>query len=207
LTRYSHLNKKILTKMFFCLVRQRTEACFNFVYRGSHSDSSTREKNMKLTTTRNATLLISAALIAGCASNNPYQSSTPYSTPYSSSSSSSVQPRNNDIGVIESINLNRSGTNNPSSGAGAVIGGVVGGLLGNQIGGGTGKTVATVAGVVGGAVVGNNVEKNRNSASPDIYEIRVRMNNGNSTNLLQDNIGNLHVGDRVRVVDGRVYLY
>lgn len=165
---------------------------------------------MKLNTKTSLLILISTALMAGCASNNPYQTSTPYSSPYSTPYTNSAQPRDSNIGVIESINLTRSesGSGNSSgTGAGAVIGGVVGGLLGNQIGGGTGKTAATVAGLVGGAMVGNNIEKNRNVASQDMYEIRVRMNNGNNAILLQESIGNLHTGDRVRVVDGKAYLY
>lgn len=150
-------------------------------------------------------LLLGTGLIGGCASNSPYQTSTPYSTPYSAPHSSSSQTRYSNVGVIESIYVTRSETQN--SGAGAVVGGLVGGLLGNQIGSGNGRTAATVAGVVGGALVGNNVEKNRTSASSELYEIRVRMNNGESVNIAQDSIGNFRIGDRVNVVDGRVYLY
>lgn len=190
---------------FEVLVRQRTDGEIFFAYLDSHSDLFIQEKCMKSFITMSTLLLISTSLIGGCASNSPYQTSTPYSTPYPAPHSSSSQSRYSNVGVIESIYVTRSETQN--SGAGAVVGGLVGGLLGNQIGSGNGRTAATVAGVVGGAVVGNNVEKNRTSASSELYEIRVRMDNGDSVNIVQDSVVNLRIGDRIRVVDGRVYLY
>ncbi|CAN5851408.1 hypothetical protein BH11PSE12_BH11PSE12_28700 [soil metagenome] len=152
-----------------------------------------------------ALTLVTATLISGCASNGPTQTSTPYSTPYSAPYSSSNQSRNSNIGVIESIQITRA--EHASNGAGAVVGGLVGGLLGNQVGSGNGRTAATIAGAVGGAVVGNNVEKNRNTPTSDMYQIRVRLDNGDSTTVVQDSIQDLRVGNRVRVVDGRAYLY
>jgi len=53
-----------------------------------------------------------------------------------------------------------------------------------------------------GAVIGNEVEK----ASPrDRYRIRVRLDSGGVLDLADAGEGQLRVGDRVRVVDGRVY--
>lgn len=155
---------------------------------------------MKSTHTNSALMLVAATVLAGCASNGPQQYSAPYSAPYSSSYQSSTS-----YGSIESIHLVRgdSGT----SGAGAVVGGLVGGILGNQVGGGSGRTAATVVGAVGGAVVGNTIEQNRNTQGRDMYEVRVRMNNGDTMTVTQDSNFDLRVGDRVRVVDGRVYRY
>lgn len=149
--------------------------------------------------------MLITTMIGGCASNSPQQTSAPYSTPYSTPYSSSSQSRNSNVGVIESIYLSPAEHN--TSGAGAVVGGLLGGLLGNQVGGGSGRTAATVAGAVGGAVVGNNVEKNRNTQASEMYQIRVRLDNGDSITIVQDSIGDLRVGNRVRVVDGRAYLY
>lgn len=86
-----------------------------------------------------------------------------------------------------------------------MVGGLVGGILGNQVGGGNGKTAATVIGAVGGAMVGNNIEQNRNTQAADHYEIRVRMDNGDRMSVMQDNVADLRIGDRARVVDGHVY--
>jgi outer membrane lipoprotein SlyB len=107
-------------------------------------------------------------------------------------------------GSIESIEIiqTRSGT----SGAGAVAGGLVGALLGNQVGSGSGRTAATVAGAVGGAVVGNKVEDNRNQPQEQ-YKISVRMDNGDYRVVNQDSVYDLRVGNRVRLVDGRLYRY
>ena len=66
---------------------------------------------------------------------------------------------------------------------------------------------ATVAGVVGGAMVGNNIEKNRNQQGQNMVQIQVRMNNGDIINMVQESAGDLHVGNRVRVLDGRVLRY
>ena len=152
---------------------------------------------MKSTHTISALMLIATTVLAGCASNSPQQTSTSYSTPSQSNA--------NSYGAIESIQVMRADSN--SSGGGAVVGGLVGALLGNQVGSGSGRTAATVVGAVGGAVVGNNVEQNRNAQVADRYQIRVRLDNGDSTTVVQDSIVDLRVGNRVRVVDGRAYRY
>jgi outer membrane lipoprotein SlyB len=110
------------------------------------------------------------------------------------------------VGIVESIDIIRDSSN--TSGGGAIVGGLVGGLLGNQIGGGTGRTAATVAGAVGGAVVGNNVEGNRNAnGANDKVQVRVRLNSGESLVLVQNNLRNIRVGDRVRVENNQLYRY
>ncbi|MFC3108663.1 glycine zipper 2TM domain-containing protein [Undibacterium arcticum] len=152
---------------------------------------------MKSTHTISALMLIVTTGLVGCASNSPQQTSTSYATPSQSNTSS--------YGAIESIQVTRPANN--SSGTGAIVGGLVGGLLGNQVGSGNGRTAATVVGAVGGAVVGNNVEQNKNAQAPDMYQIRVRLDNGDSTTVAQSSIADLRVGNRVRVADGRVYRY
>ena len=148
---------------------------------------------MNSTRTVLALLITSSTLLAGCASN-----SAPAYSPSGAQSDSAT------YGTIDAIQETRAGPG--SSGAGAVAGGLVGALLGNQIGSGSGRTAATVAGAVGGAVVGNNVEKNRTQAQ-DAYQISVRLDNGDYRTIVQDNVNDLRVGSRVRVVDGRAYRY
>jgi outer membrane lipoprotein SlyB len=90
-----------------------------------------------------------------------------------------------------------------TSGAGAVAGAIVGGVLGHQIGSGRGDDAATAAGAVGGALVGNEIEKRR---SPDEhYRITVEFGDGRTGSFIQDSLGGIRVGDRVRVVDNRLY--
>lgn len=86
------------------------------------------------------------------------------------------------------------------SGLGAAGGAVLGGLLGNQIGGGHGRQLATVAGAVGGAVVGNQVEGNMKATTS--YEIKVRLDNGNTRTFHQNSAPRWAAGDRVKVVKG-----
>jgi outer membrane lipoprotein SlyB len=134
-----------------------------------------------------ALLLVATGILGGCATyDSQPASSAAYPSTYQSNGMRSAP-----------------GT----SGAGAIVGGLVGGLLGNQVGGGNGKTAATVVGALGGAYVGNNVEQNRNAAAPDMYRIRIRLDNGDSTAVTQDSVYELRVGDRVRVADGRAYRY
>lgn len=153
---------------------------------------------MKTNHTISALLLIATTVLNGCASTGPQQTSTPFNSP---SPSSEVNSRS--FGVVESIQITQQ--NSGSSGAGAVVGGLVGALLGNQVGSGSGRTAATVAGAVGGAVVGNNVEQNRNPQGQNAYQIRVRLDNGNRVNIVQESIADLKVGSRVQVIDGRVF--
>jgi len=99
------------------------------------------------------------------------------------------------ITAIDPIRTRPKGT-----GAGAVAGGVVGGVLGHELLGGT---AATVVGAAGGAVAGNNLERNyREGASG--YTVHVRLDDGRSRTITMTHVGDLHVGDRVRVDGGRV---
>jgi outer membrane lipoprotein SlyB len=100
-----------------------------------------------------------------------------------------------DTGRVVAIDVVRG--SGRSSGAGAVIGGVVGGVLGHQVGSGRGNDAATVAGAIGGAVVGNEVEKRRRD--DERYRVTVRLRDGREATFEQDSLGDLRVGDRVRV--------
>jgi outer membrane lipoprotein SlyB len=151
---------------------------------------------MKHLTTLAAVVIAGTAVLSGCASNTPSSSQQGY---YNSDQSNAAT-----YGVIDSIKVVQ--TKSGTSGAGAVTGGLVGALLGNQVGSGNGRTAATVAGAVGGAVVGNNVENNRNQPQ-DEYQISVRMDNGDYRIVNQDSVYDLRVGNRVRLVDGRLYRY
>lgn len=142
-------------------------------------------------------LMATGALLTGCASNS--------SQPYGNNSGYGNSNASAGYGVIDSIQVVQG--ENRTSGAGGVLGGVVGALAGSQIGSGSGRTAATVAGGLAGAVVGNNVEKNRNTAGPEMYQINMRMDNGEYRAVTQDSAYDLRVGNRVRIVDGRVYRY
>jgi outer membrane lipoprotein SlyB len=110
-----------------------------------------------------------------------------------------AQPKpaaSNRIGSIASVEPIRSRPQ--GSGAGAVIGGVLGAVVGNQFGHGVGRAAMTGAGVVGGAVAGNNVERNYKEGVVG-YRVSIRLDNGNTRTFERTQVGNLHVGDRVRL--------
>ena len=147
-----------------------------------------------------AVLVAASALLGGCAS-SPSQSSYAndgYRSGYDNTASMGY-------GTIESIQVTSGEAR--TSGAGAIVGGLVGALAGNQIGSGGGRTAATVAGGVAGAAVGNRVEQNRNAEGQQMYSVNVRLDNGEYRTVTQDSVYDLRVGNRVRIVDGRVYRY
>jgi outer membrane lipoprotein SlyB len=149
-------------------------------------------------------LLAAGAILGGCASpSQPYYGNDGYRDGYNTSSRDSASAG---YGTIESIQVTNGEAR--TSGAGAIVGGLVGALAGNQVGSGGGRTAATVAGGVAGAAIGNNVERNRNSNDgQQLYQVNIRLDNGEYRTIVQDNVYDLRVGNRVRIVDGRVYRY
>lgn len=105
-----------------------------------------------------------------------------------------------ECGVIDTINVVEQ--KGQGSGLGAAGGAVVGGLLGNQVGSGRGNTAATVVGAVGGAVVGNEVEKRVKSTKQ--YNVSVRMDDGNFKSLTFDTAPAFAIGEKVKVIDGKL---
>ncbi len=91
-----------------------------------------------------------------------------------------------------------------TSGGGAILGAILGAAVGHQVGDGNGRRVATGAGAIGGAVIGNNIERN-NNRDDQVFRVRVRMNNGRDYTAEYRRIGDLDVGDRVRIEDGQIF--
>lgn len=150
-----------------------------------------------------AAILATTAALSGCAGNAPFGNNNQgYNDGYNSRASSAPVQGS---GTIDSIQVVQGKA--PTGGGGAIIGGLVGALAGNQIGSGGGRAAATIAGGVGGALVGNNVEANRSNNAPEMYQINIHMENGDFRSVTQDTVGDLHVGNRVRIVDGRAYRY
>ncbi|MFO1217982.1 MAG: glycine zipper 2TM domain-containing protein [Burkholderiaceae bacterium] len=112
-----------------------------------------------------------------------------------------VAPRPDTVGAVKAIEPI---TETRSSGAGAVVGGLLGGVVGHQFGKGDGKKAMTVVGAVGGAVAGNEVEKSRNRKVLG-YRVKVQLDNGESRTYEPTQIGDLKVGDRVRIDQGQLH--
>jgi outer membrane lipoprotein SlyB len=138
-------------------------------------------------------MLAGAALLGGCA----------YPEPYPVYEGRPVVAQRTEYGVVESLEMYRGGGGAPI-GLGAIIGGIAGGIIGHQFGGGSGNTAATIAGAIGGAAVGHAVERTN---AGDRYRVIVRLDSGGTIGLDQVGEGELRVGDRVRIVNRRVYRY
>ena len=88
------------------------------------------------------------------------------------------------------------------SGVGAVAGGVLGGVLGHQVGSGRGNTAATIVGAGAGAYAGHQVEKNQKTTTS--YQVIVKMEDGKSRTFNFSKETSYRVGDRIKVVDGKL---
>ncbi|MCL4690315.1 MAG: glycine zipper 2TM domain-containing protein [Burkholderiales bacterium] len=88
------------------------------------------------------------------------------------------------------------------TGLGAVAGGVIGGVLGHQVGSGRGNTAATVVGAGAGAYAGHQVEKNQRSTTS--YQVVVKLEDGKTRTFNFTKETSWRVGDRVKVVDGKI---
>ena len=91
------------------------------------------------------------------------------------------------------------------SGAGAVLGAIVGGVVGNQFGSGSGRALTTIGGAVAGGGAGNAVEQ-RTRRGDEVYRVSVRFDDGSIRDFDYQQVGNLRVGDRVRLVDGQLHM-
>lgn len=102
--------------------------------------------------------------------------------------------------VIDTRTVKKEGE---GTGAGAVLGGVVGGVLGHQVGSGRGNDVATVLGAAGGAYAGHQIEKNQRATTQ--HQVVVKMEESGRTRYFNyANATRYRVGDKVRVVDGKL---
>ena len=88
------------------------------------------------------------------------------------------------------------------SGLGVIAGGVTGGIVGNQVGNGAGRDLATIAGVIGGAIAGNKIEEKVKKTT--VYDVTVKMDNGEEHLLRYKTAPGVIAGDKVRVENGHL---
>ena len=139
--------------------------------------------------------------LAGCATSG-YGSPGYGSAPPPSSSNASCY----DCGTVTRIEM--TGGGNVPSATGAVLGGLVGAaasreIADNQTDSEGRKNTATVAGAVAGAVAGNVIQKRVSGAT---YNVHVRMNDGRTTVVTQNDLGGIREGSYVRVYNGRAWV-
>ncbi len=177
-----------------------------------------------------AGMTAAAALLAACGSNptQPMASSYPSTPVYPSvssapstypSSSGTVQSapvaatENGRVTDIQQVQMGATSATNPSARnavVGGIIGAVVGNLAGKHINSGDNRTAATVLGAAGGAAVGNRVGQNQANtaaagAAGPAYRVTVQTDQGAWRTYEVGALGDLRVGDRVRVENGVIY--
>ncbi|GAB3091936.1 glycine zipper 2TM domain-containing protein [Lysobacter terrae] len=134
--------------------------------------------------------------LAGCASSPSSSGGGYYGGGYN-------QANCYDCGTVQRIEQ----VGQPTSGVtGAVLGGLVGAAAGREIADDKSKgrrNTATAAGAVAGAVAGSAIE--RNVRGPH-YNIYVRMDDGRTITVNQNDLNGVREGSYVRVNNGRVTL-
>ena len=143
---------------------------------------------------------VASLALTGCATSG-YGSPGYGSAPPPSSSASCY-----DCGTVTRIEM--TGGSSAPSATGAVLGGLVGAAAGrkiadNQTDSEGRKNTATVAGAVAGAVAGNAIQKRVSGAN---YNVHVRMNDGRTTVVTQNDLGGIREGSYVRVYNGRAWV-
>ncbi len=85
---------------------------------------------------------------------------------------------------------------------GTVAGGLSGAAAGNRADGGNGNAATTILGTVAGAITGDETE--RNVKKRYAYRVTVRMDDGSFRTVSLSSPPTLAVGDKVRVVEGKL---
>ena len=90
--------------------------------------------------------------------------------------------------------------------AGGIIGAVVGSVVGKNVNNGGNRSAATVLGAGAGAAIGNRSGQNAAAASAtSAYRVTVQTDQGVQRTYEVGTLGDLRVGDRVRVENGVIY--
>ncbi|WP_052367408.1 outer membrane lipoprotein [Algiphilus aromaticivorans] len=153
--------------------------------------------------------LVFGALLVGCtgealesqpvdaAEEAAEQASAPstQSQPTAAASARPAAPRCDNCGTVASITpIERKGE---GTGAGAIGGAAAGGVIGHQIGGGSGKKIATVVGAIAGGYAGHKAEERIRSKT--VYEVAIRMDNGQTRRFEMVDAGHLREGQKVAI--------
>jgi len=149
-----------------------------------------------------ATLAIGLSFATGCATSGQGYGS---SGGYNANASGYNNGYCNTCGVVTRIETGV-GSRAPNA-TGAVVGGLVGAVAGRELAknntDSTGRTnTATVAGAAAGALIGNAIQNRAGTG----YNVFVRLDNGQQLVAMQDDLGNIREGSRVRVDNGRAYM-
>jgi len=152
-----------------------------------------------------ATALLASLAAAGCATTSPG-----YGPGYGSSYPAPSNAACYDCGTVTRIEVtSTTGTSSVPNATGAVLGGIVGAAAGHELAKDSSQgrqNTATVAGAVAGAVAGNAIQNSAQARAAGSYNVYVRMNDGRTTVVTQNDLGGIREGSYVRVYNGRAWL-
>jgi outer membrane lipoprotein SlyB len=146
------------------------------------------------------------------ASAPPYGNSQTYGNQGSGNAQSYASAQPGESGRVVSINdvsLRGGGGGGSGPGNGTMVGGLLGGLGGIAIGASGGRglgggLIGGVLGAVGGAIAGTIIENHTNIGGGGRgIEVTVQKDNGQTVTVAQRDDGDVQLGDRVQVVQGR----
>lgn len=115
---------------------------------------------------------------------------------------------------IQTVQMGATSATNPGVGravVGGIIGAVVGSVIGKNIDNGHSRAGATVLGAAGGAAIGNSTARNSEAntaaagAGGPAYRVTVQTDQGAWRTFEVGALGDLRVGDRVRVENNVIY--
>jgi outer membrane lipoprotein SlyB len=112
----------------------------------------------------------------------------------------------NDCGTVTRIEVVSGGGSGLPNATGAVVGAVVGAAAGRELADDESKgrqNTATAVGAVAGALAGNAIQ---NRVQGDgTYRVTVRLDDGRTTVVTQNDLGGIREGSYVRVYNGRAW--
>jgi|SwirhisoilCB3_FD_contig_71_2243650_length_591_multi_3_in_0_out_0_1 outer membrane lipoprotein SlyB len=153
-----------------------------------------------------ATALLSSLALASCATTSPGYGNEYGSVPPPASSTANCY----DCGTVTRIEVaSTTSTSGVPNATGAILGGIVGAAAGHELtkDSSQGKqNTATVAGAVAGAVAGNAIQNHAQAQAAGSYNVYVRMDDGRTTVVSQNDLGGIREGSYVRVYNGRAWL-
>lgn len=153
---------------------------------------------------RVAVPLLAASLLGACAV-APRSNNGGWSQTYPGSGSPNYTTS---FGTVTGIEMARDGGSAAPTGSGAVIGGIVGAVAGRAMAGSSTdgyrqRNVATALGAAVGAFMGHQVERHNQREAAGV-RVTIALDRGGNVTLEQRDIGDIRVGDRVRVEGDRV---
>ncbi len=148
-----------------------------------------------------AAALTACLAAAGCATSPGYANNGDYGA------AAPTGACYNDCGTVTRIEVISGGGSAVPNATGAVVGAVVGAAAGRELAPDESKgrqNTATAVGAVAGALAGNAIQ-NRVQANSGTYRVTVRLDDGRTTVVNQNDLGGIREGSYVRVYNGRAW--